>query len=139
MNDYGIGAALLAVATVYFRSARRTGRTTTLLNTLQNGDRVVFATAKDKALFMKLAEGRVIIHPLVIDPRQLDSLSQFSRNVTGRTFFDHSWVEAFYRHALTRAGDHLARMIQEDATGYQPPQMDATPEHYQKWDGWCNL
>ncbi len=137
MNDYGIGAALLAVATVYFRSARHTGRTTALLHALQNGDRVVFANAKDKALFMKLAEGRVIIHPLVIDPRQAGSISQYSRNRTGRTFFDHSWVEAFYRHVLVNAGDHLADLIQKDAPDVNPPQMDATPEHYQKWDAWA--
>lgn len=125
MNDYGIGAALRGVAEVYFRAARRTGRTTTLLENLQNGDRVVFATKKEASNFMRVAAGTVIIHPLVVDPSRPGSLqSHFSRCSTGRTFFDHGWLEEFYRYALEDSGRYLVRMTEEDSYhDAEPPQM----------------
>ena len=41
MDHFGIGAAIYGAARVYFQSARRTGRTTALLDGLKDGDRLV--------------------------------------------------------------------------------------------------
>ena len=47
MDHFGIGAAFRAMANVYITSARRTGRTTSLLESLKDGDRVVFASSRE--------------------------------------------------------------------------------------------
>lgn len=44
MDQFGIGAAVLGAAEVYFMSARRSGRSTFLVNSLNEGDLVVCAS-----------------------------------------------------------------------------------------------
>lgn len=50
MDHFGIGTALLGCAEVYFRCARRTGRTTSLVESLVSGDRVVCRTENEAFL-----------------------------------------------------------------------------------------
>lgn len=105
------------MAQVYFSSARRTGRTTSLVESVKDGDRIVFADTKEAARVKKLCRERgVEVDCLVVDvayPSQLfgPGTSQ------GRTVFDHSWVAQYYRMALQRAQqeiDHLER----ESSGY---------------------
>ena len=41
MDHFGIGAALLGAANIYFNSARQTGRTTSLIESVKDGDRII--------------------------------------------------------------------------------------------------
>ena len=112
MDAYGIGAALQGAARIYFQSARRTGRTTALLESLKDGDRVIFSDSREADRVGRLArELGVKIQCLVIDPK--DPRRLFERGTSeGRTIFDHSWVEAWYMQALQGASmelDHLQR------------------------------
>lgn len=47
MDSFGIGAALKGAALIYFQASRRTGRTTSLVESLKDGDRVIFTNSNE--------------------------------------------------------------------------------------------
>lgn len=120
MDQFGIGAAVRGAAEIYFRSARRTGRTTMLVESLKTGDRVVFADAKEAQRVKGLCKERgVEIETLVVSVEHSPH-NLFSRGSTpgdGRTVFDHSWVESWYARAIKEAAEHIDNM-QNALSGY---------------------
>ena len=90
---FGIYTALHAVSAVYFRSARKTGRTTRLVMSLKTGDRVIFATSADSHRVLNMARERCIdVECIVIDPLNPVLVHGLERS-KGRTIFDHTWIE----------------------------------------------
>lgn len=118
MSDFfGIGQALHAVAQVYFLSARRTGRTTTLLESLKDGDRVIVITVQEqRRLQRELRDRKLTVEVCVNDPARLDLLFNYG-TPKGRTIFDHTWVEQFYIRAQYDAANLLDRM-HRDLSGH---------------------
>ena len=118
MDHFGIGAALRGMAEVYFHSVRRTGRTTSLVESLKNGDRIVCvneATRRD--LERRCRERGVnvecVIHPLT--PRRV-----FERGTpTGRLLFDHTWLEQYFMATLAEAAQEID-YCQQGASGQGP-------------------
>ena len=47
MDFFGIGTALQGSAQIYFRSSRTTGRTTNLVDSVKEGDRIVCASGDE--------------------------------------------------------------------------------------------
>lgn len=117
MDHFGIGAAIRGAANIYFHSARQTGRTISLVESVKDGDRIVFADGLEAERVRRLCLDRgVKVDCVVIEPRTPERV--FERGTPeGRTIFDHSWVEQFYMQAIDRAAqdiDHLERQ----ASGY---------------------
>jgi len=117
MDHFGIGAAIQGAARVYFQSARRTGRTTSLVESVKDGDRIVFTDSREAERVRRLCQERgVQINCIVVDPKAPERV--FERSTSeGRTIFDHSWVEQMYMQAIERTQqeiDHLER----NASGY---------------------
>lgn len=103
MDLFGIGAAMRGVANAYFQGARRTGRTTALLASLKDGDRVVFADIRHADHFRRLCLERALqIECVVRMPREIPELCCRERSI-GRTVFDHTWLERFYLEQLRDA------------------------------------
>ena len=103
MDHFGIGAALQGAARIYFQSARRTGRTTALLQSLKEGDRVIVATQAEYRQWQRL----IVERQLNVDVRlfRVDRAHELCQLGTsqGRTLFEHTWVEQFYLHRLQDA------------------------------------
>lgn len=117
MDHFGIGAAIQGMARMYFHSARRTGRTTSLVESVKEGDRIVFADSREAERVRRLCiERGVNVECVVIEPKMPERV--FERGTPeGRTIFDHSWVEQRYLEVIERAQqeiDHLERQ----ASGY---------------------
>jgi hypothetical protein len=117
MDHFGIGAALEGAARIYFSSARASGRTTSLLESLKSGDRVVFPTQQSASyMAFKCRERGLEVECVVVPPAHPESL--FERAIPrGRTLFDHTWVEESYLLALQRCRvdiDHWQR----ETSGY---------------------
>ena len=117
MDHFGIGAAIQGIASVYFRSARQTGRTTSLVESVKDGDRIIFANGKEAERVRRLClERGVTVECIVVEPKTPERV--FERGTPeGRTIFDHSWVEQRYLFVLDCAQqeiDHLER----EASGY---------------------
>lgn len=134
MDHFGIGAAIQAGAKIYMQSARRTGRTTSLVESVKDGDRICFATTREAERVRRLClERGVNVECITVDPKQAQRI--FERGTPqGRTLFEHSWVEQYYLAAIERAGveiDHL----QQQASGYGAPHRETRrqAEEMAKW------
>jgi hypothetical protein len=107
MDHFGIGAAVKAIVEIYLQGARRTGRTTSLLDSLKNGDRVVFSNHKEANRVSRLLRERnLLVKCIVIDTKQPYNLFNLEKPI-GKTLFDHSWVEQFYLEAVTRTQNEI--------------------------------
>lgn len=117
MDAFGIDAGLHGAARVYFGSARRSGRTTALVESLSDGDRVVFLNRAEADRVARLCKelGRKV-ECIVVEPR--NSMEVMSRGTPkGRTVFDHDWLEKYYLDGLAQMSAHIDR-LQREASGY---------------------
>lgn len=107
MDHFGIGLAMHAMANLYRNTARRTGRTTSLLNSLHDGDRVICANTNDAARMQRLCrENGKSVECIAICPSTPERLLDKPRS-TGRTIFDHTWVEQYYVDAIKRVASGI--------------------------------
>lgn len=112
MDAFGIGTALEGCAEIYFRSARKSGRTTAMVEAAKDGDRFVFlnsAHAKHAELMLK--ERNIKAECIVVSPKNPGSIFQRSTS-KGRTVFDHSWLEEYWMQEIR----HVAKSIDEIQT-----------------------
>lgn len=113
MDFFGIGPALIGAMNVYFRAARQTGRTTALLENVKDGDRVVFRNQEEMRAFQRLVAERALDLECVVAPIK-EQHRLFQRPTPkGRTIFDHTWVEDYYRDHLRFAQERLATLERE--------------------------
>lgn len=117
MDYFGIGAAMRSMISVYIQSARRTGRTTSMVESLKDGDRVVFVNRQQAEIVERLCKKRGIsIEWTVVSP--CNPQDTFRRgSAKGRLIFDHVWVEQYYKLAIERAMNDIDR-IEREASGY---------------------
>lgn len=117
MDHFGIGQAMMGMARCYFQASRGTGRTTSLLESLKDGDRVCCANSKEADRFTRmLRERRVDAQAIAIDPQAPERI--FERGTPkGRTIFDESWVEQYYIRAIEAAAKEIDH-FQRESSGY---------------------
>jgi hypothetical protein len=134
MDHFGIGAAMRGMAMMYFRSARQTGRTTSLVESVKDGDRIIFADGREAARVRRMCSERgVKVDCIVVEPKTPERV--FERGTPeGRTIFDHSWIEQMYLQAIERTQqeiDHLER----EASGYGEAHRETKRRHleFAKW------
>jgi hypothetical protein len=117
MDQFGISTAMRSMVEVYFTTARRTGRTTQMLDSLKDGDRIVCIDLREaQRLQNLLAERELKVKVLTChpdNPRDLFSVG----TPEGRTVFDHSWVEQYFRNTLARAEADIDK-LQTELSGY---------------------
>ena len=70
MDHFGIGAAIHGAAMIYTSSSRRTGRTTSLVESVKDGDRIIFNNHKEAERVRRLClERGVEVECIVLDPK----------------------------------------------------------------------
>lgn len=119
MDHFGIGNALMGMAYNFFALSRSTGRSTLLLESVQDGDRIIVAGPNEKQWYEHKLRQRQAIKPMNVtvqivsplDPARLFSIS----TSTGRTIFDHTWLEHFYMEALRTASQDIDRLQRESS------------------------
>jgi hypothetical protein len=117
MDHFGIGNAMQQVARAFFQGCRQTGRTTSLVESLRDGDRVVcLNTQSARQLHELLRQRGLQVETEIIEPRFCGELLRRGTS-TGRTLFDHTWLEAFYELQLERAAHEVDR-LQREASGF---------------------
>lgn len=117
MDHFGISQAMRGVLRVFFQSSRHTGRTTAMLDSLKNGDRVVCPDTKEfSKLTTEIRRRDLDVQILVVSPANPDSL--FGRAPPeGRTIFTHEWVELYFIENVECAISNLDR-LQSEASGF---------------------
>lgn len=116
MDHFGIGAGLLGAVNIYFQGARQTGRTTSLIESVKDGDRIVVRTYQEGYYLKSRLVGRGLkVDILSISPTTPEKLFEQPAS-QGRTIFDHQWLEDFYNITLESAVKSLDNM-QRDLSG----------------------
>jgi len=117
MDLFGIGQALRACAEIYFRSARGAGRTTAMLESVKDGDRIIFADCNEADRVRGLCRERELdVECIVISVNYPEKI--FERcPCHGRTVFDHRWVEDRYILAIERCEKDIDFFARE-SSGY---------------------
>lgn len=105
---HGIGNAVKGAAEVVFITGRQTGRTTLMLRSLQPGDRVICLTENEADHLRRRAKAEGI-KCVTFESVPLDALQRIreKKRVEGRTFFDHNWVEHFYKLRLEQTAQDI--------------------------------
>lgn len=117
MDHYGITAGVIGATEVYFRSARQTGRTTSLLNSLKDGDRIVTVNQRQaENLRRQLKLRGLAVTVVVLDVANPKPFEYGTPE--GRTLLDHTWVEARYAHILEREASNIDE-LQKAMSGWQ--------------------
>lgn len=117
MDFFGIGAAIKGVAQIYFRSARCTGRTINLFESVKTGDRVYFANADEANRFARMCNDAAKSVECIVVPVN-EPHKFFGRGTAkGRAIFDHRLVEEFYMNAIERCEKEI-RHIEQQSSGY---------------------
>lgn len=135
MDMWGIGHSLRSVVRAYFHGARASGRTTSLVNTLKDGDRVVCVNRQQaKFLEERCLERGVMVECVVVDPRNPADGFDRMRGRRKPTRFDHTWVEQFYEAEFARVEGLIDRW-QEDLSGplVETPKQPMGHEEYRKF------
>ena len=127
MDHFGIGAEMESMVRVCCQSARRTGRTTAMVESLSSGDRIIFTNKQEADMVRRLARdvGKEI-ECVVASPSDITRLMD-RRLGKGRTIFDHSWVEDYYMHVITKGRKEID-FFQHRLSG----STDPTPETRQR-------
>ncbi len=136
---FGIGTAVKGAIEIYFRSARRSGRTNTLLENLNSGDRVYFAHGPEAMHFQhKCKDLGLDIECLTIPVNNPDHVFHYTPT-KGRAYFDHDWLEEFYKHQIAQCQKHISTIEekssnygQQNKPGYQHSKQ--AKRSMQKWD-----
>jgi len=103
MDHFGIGLTLYGMALNYTLAARQTGRTTSLVESVKDGDRIVCYSPQEAAQLKRLCQARgVTVDCVVINLRSPETIFQYP-TPSGRTIFDHVWVEHYYLRVLAQA------------------------------------
>lgn len=102
MDHFGIGAAIKCMFLIYSKAARHTGRTTSMIKSLRDGDRIVFANRKEAQRVERLCrEVDKKIQCITVNPDDVSSILSYGKG-EGRTLFDHGWVEQYYFETILR-------------------------------------
>lgn len=103
MDQFGIGAGIAGAARVYIQSARQTGRTLSLVESLKDGDRVIFFTVSEARRVKELCSDRGITIETITDAKLNPYWLRTHGTGQGRTVLDHAWVEQYYLTSIERA------------------------------------
>lgn len=134
MDQFGISTAMRCMAEMYFTVASRTGRTTQMLDSLKDGDRIVCLNQHEaNRLDCLCRERRLRVQVLVCSTHNFGELFQHG-TPQGRTVFDHSWVEELYRKSLENIEAHIDK-LQTELSGYGEAHRQ-TARQASQWHGW---
>lgn len=134
MDHFGIGAAMRGMTHVYIQTARRTGRTTSLVESVKDGDRIVFMDSREAERVRRMClERGAKVECIVVPPKEPERLLERAP-AEGRTIFDHSWVEQRYLAVIDREVEMLGT-LERETSGYGAAHRETrrAAEEISKW------
>lgn len=117
MDLFGIGSALKGVAHAYFHCSRQTGRTTMMIDSIKDGDRIIFAHRNESERVQRICKERGLdVDCIFASTRDPSRIFEHGSSL-GRTVFDHGWVEEYYLNAMDRCAAEI-RHFETGLSGY---------------------
>lgn len=120
MDMFGIGNAIKASLQIIGITARQTGRTTLLVESLKDGDRVLTPTDREAARLRALiAERRVSAEVVVVSAQRFAEYVHTTGSLPGegRLCLDHTLVEDIYRRNIEGTEEFLDTAVKR-LSGY---------------------
>jgi hypothetical protein len=137
MDFFGLGQGVRGAMEVYFRAARRTGRTQRLVQNLNEGDRVFTHSSQEARRIRDMARDRGI-HQLDVIPvdrptmqRMHDVMFRMGQ-ARGKVIIDHMLLEEIYKREVLDIGTELARW--EARSGMAPPKERPQLNDGARWE-----
>jgi len=128
MDEYGHSAAAKAGILMFEMGCRQTGRTMRLIERVTNDDQIVAPTSQvAEHLRRELKRAGKATQVLVIEPGT--PMYRAGSAPRGRTWFEHTWTQAFFEIALESAKrdlEHFQRSMSK--TWPEAPELDASAE-----------
>ena len=142
-DPWGVGEAMQHGMRMFSHAKRATGRSTMLIQMVQNHDTVVFAQRAEADRMRRLfAEaGKREVYTIVKDPNQGlgDAYDYIAANYNrrGTLHYDHSWFEAIYFYEIRRIMDSMehfnAHMVERRQQAVEDEKRHRAPQP--RWDG----
>lgn len=118
MDFFGIGAAVKSMVFVYRQSARGSGRSTILLDSVEAGDRIYFANDTDARIARNALRERGELHVDCMVVPVSDPSRMFGKGTpTGKAIFDHRWVEEYYEMRINQIAKDID-YFERESSGY---------------------
>lgn len=115
MDIYGIGQTIQVATDMYFKSVRGTGRTKHMMGQIRNGDCIIFEKADECRRVKGICEKKEIKVTCLCAPAEV--FRKIPEYVQGfkikRLYFDHAWLESFYRQAIENAQKNLNKIKEQ--------------------------
>lgn len=130
------GAMLESAMMVFETASRRTGRTSRLIEYVQNGDQIVCLNVDDKRRLEQLLRQarktgvRVIVHADMGRP----PMYSVGTAPEGRTFFEHRWLDEYWLNVIRSAKDdlyHFSRAMSK--TWPEAPERTSFEPNRRQW------
>jgi len=106
MTDFfGIDNAVKGMVNGYFQSARRSGRTTRMVEAVKTGDRILFRSGREAVRVQRMCRdlGKDVKCSVASGLNELCPAK-------GRTFFDHGFIENLYQKSIEDTAKHIESM-----------------------------
>lgn len=132
MDVFGIGYAVKGVLEVFFRSSRRSGRTTAIVEMVDDKTVVIFRNGEEARHFQRMYADayRKEVRIDVVPAREFNRIHELTRRHNGwKIVFDHTWLEDYYLHVLEDAGSVINRIEARP----EPPRNDVAERMYATW------
>lgn len=137
MDFFGIGTAIQACFNIYRTSARGTGRTKSLVDSVKEWDRVIFATDVSKRNFANRCAdaGKNHIDMVVCHPDNIHTLYGLGKSI-GRTYLDHELVELMYCRSIDQVQKEIDHLQERFSDREPEPSTVARwkEQHMCKWE-----
>ena len=135
MDFYGIGSAMQAMVRVYFQTSRSSGRTSSLIDSLHDGDRVVFVDSKEADRVYRLCKERELeVKCITVPPNNPMRLLERGPSM-GRTIFSHRWVEQYYEMRLVDCARDIDDLEHRSSGCHERSESRFSEKETSKWSG----
>lgn len=129
MDQYGIGSAMQAMQAMYVNTARRAGRTTSMLQQLKDGDRVICSSQSAQRDIKNRAQKMGLKIECI-------HLSDFHDMATmpptkGMVYLDHTMVERLYEVSILCAQNEIDSWLERVNRGKESAHPVWTPPSFE--------
>jgi hypothetical protein len=131
----GHAAAAIAGMELFEISSRRSGRTSRLLELVQDGDRVICHDERHARLVKQQLRdrGKVAVDVGHAPPCRDGLLRRFGTMPKGRTFVDHEWARQFFAAAIDEARGDLTKLLTAMSKTWPDAPEQEEAAHLRDW------
>lgn len=134
---FGISSAIRSMLVMYRQVSRRTGRTTSMLDALKDGDRVFFVDSREASRVERLCRERGLKVDCCTCPVSNIGRAMERGTAQGKVIFDHTFVEEYYARAIDAAEADISQ-VQQACSGFGEPHLETRRKAHElaKWRAW---